>query len=92
MWPFGKSKKKKAAEAEAALPDLDTLCSTDAQRMLLEQMRGLRAEIGEDTLQKMAAKLQMENLKKQVREDIDGDEKKRDRLLDELRYNMQEDK
>lgn len=94
MWFFGKDKDKKKsgkAETASAAPAANP-GRTEAQRKLLEQMRGLRAEIGEENLQKLANKLRLEDLKKQVRADIDGDEKKRNRLLDEIRFTMQEEK
>lgn len=83
MWPFGKDKKKKSKNAKPDNPG-----KTDAQRALIEQMRGLREEIGEENLQRMAEKLRLEDLKNKVRKDIDTDEKKRDRLLDELRFTL----
>lgn len=92
MWPFGKSKKsKKNNNADDGKPDIDSLGKTEAQRALLRNMRAARSEIGEENLQKMAEKLKLEDLKKQVRSDIDTDEKKRDRLLDELRYTLSQD-
>jgi hypothetical protein len=82
MWPFGKGKKNKTDETP------ENPGKTDAQRALIEQMRGLRAEIGEENLKKMAEKLKLEDLKKKVRHDIENDETKRDRLLDELKFNL----
>lgn len=58
---------------------------------LMAQMRTLRAEIGEEQLQKMVNKLKLDELKKQMRHDIDTDPKKRDRLLDEIRFHVQSD-
>mgnify|MGYP006879906222 CR=1 FL=1 len=57
----------------------------------MAQMRVLRAEIGEENLEKIVNKLKLEDLKKQFRRDIDTDPKKRDRLLDEIRLNMRDD-
>lgn len=97
MWPFGKKKKSKKKPNKALAPnmgeaDLGSLAKTDAQRKLLEQMRGLRAEIGEENLQKLAQKLKLEDLKNKVRHDIENDEDKRNRLLDEIRYSLHKDK
>lgn len=95
MWFFGKDKDKKKSAKDADKPSAAAPAAnpgrTEAQRKLLEQMRGLRAEIGEENLQKLANKLRLEDLKKQVRADIDGDEKKRNRLLDEIRFTMQQE-
>ena len=92
MWPFTKNKDKDSAKNLALLPTsspkqagTEDLGKTDAQRALLTQMRGLRAEIGEETLQKLAKKLQFEDLKNKIRHDIENDEDKRNRLLDEIR-------
>jgi len=57
----------------------------------MAQMRSLRAEIGEETLEKIVNKLKLDDLKKQMRSDIDTNPKKRDRLLDEIRLNMRDD-
>ena len=58
---------------------------SDAKQQLMAQMREKRAEIGEEELAKMANALNMEALKKQIKHDIDHDEDKRNRLLDEIR-------
>jgi len=96
MWPFGKKGKDKKSGGAAANGgeggNIDDLAKTDAQKKLLLQMRALRAEIGEETLQKMAEKLRLEDLKNKVRHDIDNDETKKHRLLDEIRWSLQEDR
>ncbi len=95
MWFFGKKKDKQdevIALDERGRPPVSTIGKTDAQRQLLAQMRVLRDEIGEENLQKLAEKLKLEDIKRQIRHDIDHDEKKRDRLLDELRYSLREEK
>jgi hypothetical protein len=94
MWPFGKKDKnsKKTDSKAGAADNLDTLAKTDAQKKLLLQMRELRTEIGEENLQKMAEKLKLEDLKNKVRHDIDNNEAKKHRLLDEIRWSLQEDK
>lgn len=95
MWFFGKDKKKgksKKTSASKGADDPALAGKTEAQRALLMQMRGLRAEIGEENLQKLAKKLQFEDLKNKVRHDIETDEEKRNRLLDEIRMNLHDDK
>lgn len=93
MWFFGKKGKGKSASKKSGGADnIDDLAKTDAQKKLLLQMRELRAEIGEENLQKMAQKLKLEDLKNKVRHDIDNDETKKHRLLDEIRFSLQQDR
>lgn len=87
MWPFSKKKKNLPVAEEQA--DISHLSAPKQQ--LLAQMRQLRAEIGEEELQKMAAKLQHEALKKQIRRDIETDDQKRQRLIDEIRFGLKDD-
>lgn len=95
MWIFGKNKdknKKPAASEAAAKPAQLTARPQTSKEIktqaLLLQMRGLRAEIGEENLQEIVKKLQLDNLKKKVREDIDNNPQKRDRILDEIRFHL----
>jgi hypothetical protein len=83
--------KKKSKEQDIS-PDnaVDTSHLSPAKQALIEQMREKRAEIGEEELQKMAKAIQMENLEKQIKHDIDHDENKRNRLLDEIRSTLKE--
>jgi|GEM_PF-1910966 len=100
MWFFGKDKNKgkdkPAADAAkpASIPGnvaaSATMTKAEKAAHLMAQMRGLRAEIGEEELAKIVAKLKLDELKKQVRSDIDNDPKKRDRLLDEIRFHVQD--
>lgn len=97
MWFFGKDKNKgrdkpknDAAKPAAPINVAASANMTKAEKAahLMAQMRGLRAEIGEEELAKIVSKLKLEELKKQVKHDIDNNPKKRDRLLDELRIHM----
>jgi hypothetical protein len=63
---------------------------SDAKQKLLAQMREKRAEIGEEELQKITSKLKLEEMKKQMRHDIENDEAKRNRLLDEIRGELRD--
>lgn len=97
MWFFGKDKNKgkdKPAQ-DAAKPTIPgniaasaTMTKAEKAAHLMAQMRGLRAEIGEEELQKIVSKLKLDELKKQVKLDIENDPKKRDRLLDEIRLHV----
>lgn len=94
MWLFGgkdKNKGKKDGKgAGVAKPSAPLTTKEAKSQALLAQMRTLRAEIGEENLQEIVKKLKLDEMKKQVRSDIDNDPRKRDRLLDELRYQMQD--
>jgi hypothetical protein len=85
---FGNKKKDKGAKGEA----VDVSHLSDAKQKLMAQMREVRAEIGEEELVKMNKAIQMDKLKRQVRHDIETDEDKRNRLLDEIRFNINDDK
>lgn len=89
MWFFGKDKDKDKAKAKEAKALAVPVTSKEAKAAaLLAQMRTLRAEIGEENLQEIVRKLKLDDLKKQVRKDIDTDQNKRERLLDEIRFQM----
>lgn len=90
MWPF--SKKKKNSDTPALTAQVDISHLSDAKQKLMMQMREKRAEIGEEELQKIAARLQHEALKKQIRRDIETDDQKRQRLIDEIRFGIDNDK
>lgn len=90
MWFFGKDKEKNknkqdVAKAGPATPLTSKQAKTEA---LMAQMRSLRAEIGEENLQELVKKLKLDELKNKIRNDIDNDTHKRDRLLDELRFQI----
>jgi hypothetical protein len=81
MWFFKKDKETKAK----------TLKEQKAQE-LLSIMRTARAEIGEENLQAIVTKLKLDDLKKKVQADIENDSRKRDKLLDAIRYEMTDSK
>ena len=90
MWFFGnkdKGKKDKKVDAKAAPTKPMTEKEMKAQE-LLAMMRTVRAEIGEENLQKIVNKLKLDDLKKQIRNDIDNNPHKRERLLDAIRYEV----
>lgn len=93
MWFFGKDKGKGKTDAAKTIAAPATPVSSKQAKAdaLMAQMRTLRAEIGEETLEKIVNKLKLDDLKKQMRSDIDTNPKKRDRLLDEIRLNMRDD-
>ena len=84
MFNWFKKKKNSVGENDVASN------LSDAKRQLLAQMREKRAEIGEEELQKITSKLKLEEMKKQVRHDIEHDEAKRNRLLDEIRGELRD--
>ena len=83
-----KDKKKQEGEDAQGTADLSHL--SPAKQALFIQMREKRAEIGEEEIAKMAKALEMEKLKKQIKHDIDHDEDKRNRLLDEIRGGLKD--
>ncbi len=93
MWFFGhdKNKGKKDAAKTVAAPAKPVSSKQAKTDVLMAQMRTLRAEIGEENLEKLVNKLKLEDLKNQFRKDIDTNPDKRDRLLDEIRFNMRDD-
>jgi len=84
MFNWFKKKKNSAGDNDVASN------LSDAKQQLLAQMREKRAEIGEEELQKITSKLKLEEMKKQVRHDIEHDEAKRNRLLDEIRGELRD--
>lgn len=85
---FGFFKKKKPDAEPEQVADIPHL--SDAKQKLMAQMREKRAEIGEEELAKMAHAIQMDNLKKKIKHDIETDEDKRNRLLDEIRLGLKD--
>lgn len=93
MWFFGnKDKKKGAKPADTKAVSTEGMTSKQIKaQALLAQMRVVRAEIGEENLQAIVRKLKLDELKKQVRDDIDNNPEKRQRLLDEIRWHVHDD-
>lgn len=88
-WLKRNKDKEKQGEGDAqGATDISHL--SPAKQALFIQMREKRAEIGEEEIAKMAKALEMEKLKKQIKHDIDHDEDKRNRLLDEIRNSLKE--
>lgn len=86
---FKKNKKNQDTETpDAGAVDISHL--SPAKQALMQQMREKRAEIGDEELQKMAKAIEMDKLKKKIKHDIDHDEDKRNRLLDEIRFNLKD--
>ncbi len=90
MWFFGKDKDKKSnTGTEKSAPDKKAMTLKEQKSQeLLAIMRTARAEIGEENLQAIVKKMKLDDLKKKVRNDIENDPHKRERLLDALRYEM----
>lgn len=93
MWFFSSKKAKAKAQQKKPIvpPALDPNSRAGKADALLMQLRQTRAEIGEETLQRMAAALQHEQVKNQMKQAIDHDEAKRERLVAELRLQMRDD-
>lgn len=91
MWFFGgkdKDKKGKKDEAKKAVPAKPMTAKEAKTQQVLAQMRELRAEIGEEQLQEIVRKIKLDDLKKQIKDDIDNNPHRRERLLDEIRFQV----
>jgi len=71
--------------------DVDVSHLSDAKQQLFAQLKAKREELGEETIAKMQKAVEMDKLKKQIKSDIENDEDKRNRLLDEIRFGMKKD-
>lgn len=91
---FKKDKKKEDGEGVVTQSQDAVNIShlSPAKQALFAQMRQVRADIGEEEIQKMQAALQHEATKKKIRQDIDTDEGKRQRLVDELKMTLKDGK
>lgn len=86
---FGKKDKK----VDSATPDdVDVSHLSDAKQQLFEQLKSKRTELGEEEIAKIQKTLEMDKMKKQIKSDIENDEDKRNRLLDEIRFGMNQDR
>lgn len=90
MFGFFKKKKDKL-DKPVTEGEVDISHMSDAKQQLMAQLREKRAEIGEENLQKMASALHHEKLRQQIQKDIETDEEKRNRLLDEIRSELRRD-
>lgn len=88
MWFFGGKDKDKKDEAKKAAPAQVLTTKQAKTQQVLAQMRELRAEIGEEQLQEIVRKMKLDDLKKQIKSDIDNNPHKRERLLDEIRFQV----
>ena len=89
---FGFFKNKSKNKNQDANGEVSVSHLSDAKQQLFAQLKAKRAELGEEEIQKMANAVKMSKLKNQVKSDIENDEQKRNRLLDEIRFNMQDEK
>lgn len=88
---FGFLKKKDRPKQEE-ISTIDISHLSVAKQQLFAQLKAKRAELGDEEIQKMANALKASKLKNQIKSDIDNDEKKRNRLLDEIRFGLENDK
>ena len=85
---FGKKDKKKAEEAESNGEAVDVSHLSDAKQQLFAQLKAKRDELGPEEIERMQKAVKLDALKKQMKSDIENDEDKRNRLLDEIRLGM----
>ena len=87
---FGKKgKKDKKADASTS-GEVDVSHLSDAKQQLFAQLKAKRMELGEEEIAKMQKAVEMDKMKKQIKSDIENDEDKRNRLLDEIRFGMKQ--
>lgn len=83
---FGFFSKNKSSDTQDDAIDVSHL--SDAKQKLFEQLKAKRNELGPDEIEKMQRAVKADALKKQIKSDIENDENKRNRLLDEIRYGL----
>jgi len=89
---FGWLSKNKDKKDKGQSVDVNVSHLSDAKQQLFEQLRAKRDELGEDTIAKMQKAAQMQKMKNKIKFDIENDEDKRNRLLDEIRFGLKNDK
>lgn len=85
-----KDKERNKKTIQGGVPDVSHL--SDVKQQLFAQLKEKRQELGPETIAKMQQMAKMDKLKNQIKNDIDNDEAKRNRLLDEIRFGMKEDR
>ncbi len=85
---FGKKDKNKAEDTEGNPDDVDVSHLSDAKQQLFAQLKAKREELGPEEIERMQKAVKLDALKKQMKSDIENDEDKRNRLLDEIRFGM----
>ena len=88
MLNFFKSKKDKESVQSApnTMPDISGM--SDAKQQLFMQLKAKRAELGPEEIAKMQNAVKMQALQNKIKNDIDNDDDKRARLLDEIRFHL----
>lgn len=89
MFGIFKGKKDKGDKVDTpASPDVKTM--SDAKQQLFAQLQAKRAELGPEEIAKMQKAVEMQALQQKIKKGIDNDPKARDRLLDEIRWQMKD--
>ena len=90
-WLKPKGNKSEAGNikpASSSAPDVSGM--SDAKRQLFAQLKAKREELGPEEIAKMQKAVEMQALQKKIKNDIDSDDTKRQRLLDEIRFQMKD--
>ena len=88
---FGLFKKKDENKATDAIEQsVDVSHLSDAKQQLFAQLKAKREELGPEEIAKMQRAVKLDAMKKQMKSDIDNDEAKRNRLLDEIRFSIKD--
>ena len=85
---FKKKKEKDSADISEEAVDVSHL--SDAKQQLFAQLKAKREELGPEEIAKMQKAVKLDAIKKQMKSDIESDENKRNRLLDEIRFSMKD--
>ena len=90
MFRFFKPKKEPEVIEQAQKEAPDVSAMSEAKQLLFEQLKAKRDELGPDTVEKIQKAVEMESLKKKIKQGIDTDGSARQRLIDEIRFQMQD--
>jgi hypothetical protein len=90
MFGFFSKKDKKNSDAPVQTEGVDVSHLSNAKQQLFAQLKAKREELGPEEIAKMQKAVKLDAMKKQMKSDIENDEDKRNRLLDELRFNMKD--
>ena len=77
-------------QSEAKTLDINMM--SDAKQQLFAQLKAKREELGQEEIAKMQKALEMQAMRKKVKHAINNDDISRQRLLDDIRFHMQQDK
>lgn len=91
MFEFFYKKNKKSEPVTRGNNDyVDVSHLSDVKKQLFAQLKAKRQELGAEEIAKMQKALELDAIKKKMKSDIENDMNKRNRLLDEIRFNLKD--